>query len=130
MEFYILTTDDKDGHENQVFFDLLEAEAYAENWCREHWCGGDGPFPDTWEEAYEEISQGDAGLMWFEVHNNHQADDVIRSAEAQLADISGQVLQMRGMFSDDDGRIGEALGDAARWAYDAGFKAGFQGAST
>ena len=116
MHIWTIRTDDNTGDNLTLFTDDATADAAALAWCKAHWFN-DTPCPDDWAEAHAQLGDCES-FMWY---HRHEIDDtdainaVIASAQAQLADLLEQVTQMRGMFSDEDGRIQRAIDDAEAW---------------
>lgn len=115
MKIYTVTTDDNCGTEVRVFTDEAKADEYALNWCRKQWWDDFGAMPKEFSKAMQTLRAHDCGeFIWYEAHEIDDAP-IIRSAQAQLGDLLEQVYQMKGLFSDEDGRIQQAIEDAEAW---------------
>lgn len=116
MKIWTIRTDDNCGDELTVFTNEKLADAAALEWCKAHWFKEE-PCPNDWQSAYGQIGDSDDFMSYEEhqIENTDAVQAVVRSAKAQLNDLLEQISQMRGLFSDDDGCIQQAVEAAEVW---------------
>ena len=113
MKIWTVTTDGNCGHECNVYTEASKAESDVWDYLNDDFDDEENVIADNLSDALEYFHEGE-GFIFYEVHEIPDTP-IIASAKAQMADLIHQIEQMKGMFSDDDGRIQQAIDDAEAW---------------
>ena len=121
---YVVRTETSGSDDVKVFTDDTLADAHAMAWLTKQWdLDYHGPQPEDVDEAirvYQSCDNED--FIWYERHDlfdptaSAGAVNIIRDLNAENGNLREQIHQMKGLFSDVDGAIAQALEDAGATA--------------